>query len=82
MEIQWFSISMVYIMAWWLVFFIALPIGLRQPETMEAGHSTGAPEKAHLKIKAIVTTIVAIFVTWGFFIFLGSGIVTVRDVIQ
>ena len=59
---------MVYGIIWWLVFFIALPIGVRTPE--EAGERAvpgsveSAPVKPRLWLKAGVTTVLAALL-WG-----------------
>ena len=42
---NWFSGILVYIVIWWLVLFMVLPVGVKRVETVEAGHDRGAPEK-------------------------------------
>lgn len=71
--ITWFTVSMTYILSWWLAFFLLLPIGNRPPENPESGHSQGAPEKTYLTQKFIGATVLAIFMTWGFFELMQSG---------
>jgi len=59
---------MVYGIIWWLVFFMALPFGVRTPEeageTPEKGSAESAPVRPRLWLKAGVTTLVA-GVLWG-----------------
>lgn len=76
---NWFNISVVYILAWWLVFFMALPFGIQTPENPEEGHSSGAPRHPYLGRKALAATILAAFLTWGFFELIHSGLITVRE---
>lgn len=54
-----------YLIVWWLIFFMTLPFGAAPPEQPEAGHATSAPAKPRLMIKALVTTVLAGFATWG-----------------
>ncbi len=54
----------VYVVLWWLVFFAALPWGVRRNETPELGHDAGAPENPRLWTKAGITTVVAAGL-WG-----------------
>lgn len=48
-----------YVVIWWVVFFAALPFGVRTSEQPERGHDSGAPENPRLLRKALVTTGVA-----------------------
>ncbi len=63
---------MVYGIIWWLVFFIALPIGNRTAEEVgadvEPGHAESAPVKPRLWLKAGITTVAA-GLLWGIFQF-------------
>jgi predicted secreted protein len=58
-----YSGILVYVVIWWLVFFMTLPIGVRPPhevgETTDKGHDAGAPVKPRLWIKAGATTVIA-----------------------
>jgi predicted secreted protein len=61
---------MVYGIIWWLVFFIALPIGVRTAEEageeLEPGNAESAPVKPRLWLKAGITTLVA-GLLWGLY---------------
>jgi len=48
-----------YVMIWWVVFFAALPFGVRAAEQPERGHDDGAPENPQLLRKVLVTTGIA-----------------------
>lgn len=64
---SWFTVALFYLFCWWLVLFCVLPFGIRHETSPEAGHSTGAPVKAHLKRKLIITTLLTIVLTTLFF---------------
>ena len=65
---NWFSGIVVFVIIWWLVFFMTLPIGIRSPDEagveVEQGHAPSAPVRPRLLLKAGVTTAVSI-VLWG-----------------
>jgi predicted secreted protein len=60
---NFFSGLVVYVVLWWVIFFIALPIGVSPPhevgESAGPGHDAGAPVKPRLWIKAAATTVIA-----------------------
>lgn len=64
----WFSGIVVYVILWWLVFFMALPFGVRAPHevggTAEPGHAPSAPVRPRLWLKAGITTVIAAAL-WG-----------------
>lgn len=55
----------IYAFVWWILFFMALPFGVRRVETPEEGHSAGAPEKTYLWRKIIIVSVLAIPVTFA-----------------
>ena len=64
----WISGIVVYVVLWWLVFFMSLPIGVRSPhevgEVAEPGHEAGAPVRTHLPVKLLAATIISAAL-WG-----------------
>lgn len=64
---SWFTVALFYLFCWWLVLFCVLPFGIRHEKNPEAGHSRGAPVKAHLKGKVIITTLLTAALTILFF---------------
>jgi len=66
--LSWTAGIVVYVILWWLVFFISLPIGVHPPhevgEVAEAGHDTGAPVRTHLPVKFLAATVIAALL-WG-----------------
>ncbi len=64
----WFSGIVVFVIIGWLVFFMALPIGVRSPDEagieVEPGHASSAPVRPRLGLKAGITTAISV-VLWG-----------------
>lgn len=62
----WFQFFIFTSLLWWLVFFMALPIGVKTAAEAEeasvAGQEQGAPSKPLLRKKAFYTTLVTIAV--------------------
>ena len=67
-----------FLVVWWLVFFMALPLGVQADENPIPGADRGAPARPHLLMKALVTTILAALATWGIDWLLTSGLVDFR----
>lgn len=65
---SWLSGLVVYVILWWLVFFMALPVGVRsQAEEAEEGRhelvpgsTESAPVKPRLWVKALATSLIAL----------------------
>lgn len=80
---SWTSAIVVYVVAWWLIFFMLLPLGVRPPhelgEAAGPGHEAGAPVRPHLWKKALAATILAALL-WGLvFWAIGAGLVSFRN---
>ena len=79
----WTSAIVVYVMAWWLVFFMALPIGVKPPHEegseAEVGHEAGAPVKTHLFKKVVAATIISGLLTALIYWVVVSDIVSFRN---
>ncbi len=77
------TVLLVFVVAWWLVFFAVLPWGVRsQHETEEGvteGTEPGAPANPNLKKKIIVTTLIAIFLTTAYYLVATSGWISFRN---
>lgn len=48
----------VFIVIWWLVFFLSLPIGIDRHREVGDGGDPGAPANPRLWLKAKITTVV------------------------
>ncbi|MCE3233313.1 MAG: hypothetical protein K0R98_1570 [Rickettsiaceae bacterium] len=79
-----FSVVVVYVVVWWLVFFMALPIGIRHDENPQVGIKA-APSNPNLKIKIIATSIITLILTAIYFYLMQNGyfdFINVRSEIQ
>jgi predicted secreted protein len=59
----WTTAAAIYFVLWWVVLFVVLPFGIRNPdeagEVVAPGHDPGAPTVVALGKKLIWTTIVS-----------------------
>ena len=58
-----FEYFIIYVVIWWILFFISLPLGVRKSENLLPGQDSGAPEKTYLWKKFIIVSIVTIIFT-------------------
>ncbi len=61
---NWFTGLMVFVILWWLVWFMVLPIGVKVPDEVEKGHAPSAPSNPNLGIKFAATTLIS-GALWG-----------------
>ena len=73
---QIFTNFLFFIIIWWILFFIILPININVAQDSELGHSKSAPNKPFLLIKFIVTSILSIIILF-FLILLGFDLSTI-----
>jgi predicted secreted protein len=66
---QWLGSIFIYMVLWWVVLFVVLPMGVQRQENPEPGHDPGAPKSLNLKRKLLITTLIT-FVLWGIGVFL------------
>lgn len=50
------AIALVFVIVWSVIWFMALPFGVKPPAKPEPGHVPSAPEKPMLVRKALITT--------------------------
>ena len=78
----WFSAVLVFVIVWWLVFFMSLPVGARSyheaGEDVEVGNVSSAPMKPRLWTKAGVSTVIAAILTVVVYFLIDSGAVSFR----
>lgn len=53
----------VFAVSWWLILFIALPIGIKPAVNPEVGHAPSAPDSPNLRRKFKWVTVVALVST-------------------
>ncbi len=75
--------AVVYIVIWWIVFFMTLPIGVRPPheagEKAQPGNEAGAPVQPHIWIKIAVTSMIAAVLWGGFYWLMGTDLISFRN---
>lgn len=76
------TIILVYVIAWWMVFFAVLPFGVRSQhesdEGVTEGTEPGAPVNPKLKKKAVVTSLIALVLTAAYYYVATSGWISFR----
>ena len=53
----------IFVIFWWLILFLILPMGVKKQESVKFGNDPGAPKEPMLKKKFLVTTIIAFFLS-------------------
>ena len=75
---NWFTGVMVYVILWWLVWFMMLPIGVKVPDEVGKGHAASAPANPNLGIKAAATTLIS-GALWGVvYLVIASEVISFR----
>ncbi|MEC7491220.1 MAG: DUF1467 family protein [Pseudomonadota bacterium] len=78
----WFSTALVFIVVWWLMFFISLPIGARSYHEAgaqtEKGNVESAPMKPRLFLKVLLSTAFAVMATVLIYFLIDSGALSFR----
>ncbi|WP_417457170.1 DUF1467 family protein [Kordiimonas sp.] len=76
------TVILVYVIAWWMVFFCMLPVGIRSQTEANAheaeGVDPGAPVNPNLKKKILITTFVALVLTVAYYFLATSDLITFR----
>ena len=75
----WVGTGITFIITWWMVFFMALPWGVRRQEDPEPGHEAGAPENPRLWLKVVVTTGLTFVITALAWVAVDLGWISIRD---
>ncbi|MBB5751248.1 DUF1467 family protein [Prosthecomicrobium pneumaticum] len=66
---SWYSLVAIYFVIWWTILFAVLPFGIRTQEEVgevTLGTTASAPAQPMLVRKAIITSIVAAILVFGF----------------
>ena len=70
-----FECFIVYIVIWWILFFISLPMGIKKIKNAEPGHDSGAPDKTYLWKKFIIVSILTLIFTYIAVLIIKSNII-------
>ena len=71
-----FTHVLIFILIWWILFFILLPLKIKVPNTTEIGHAKSAPSKPFLLVKFLLTTLISGIILF-FLIFFGFDLSTI-----
>ena len=53
----------IFVISWWLILFLVLPVGISKQKNVKFGNDPGAPKEPMLKKKFLITTIIALILT-------------------
>ena len=71
-----FTHVLIFILVWWILFFIILPLKIKVPLKTEIGHAKSAPNKPFLLIKFLVTSLISAIILF-FLILFGFDLSTI-----
>ena len=54
-----FTHVLIFILIWWILFFIFLPLKIKVPDETMLGHAKSAPSKPYLLIKFVLTSLIS-----------------------
>ena len=57
-----FTNFILFIVIWWIIFFISLPIKISVPDKIDVGLATSAPKKTHIMLKVIITSAISLLI--------------------
>ena len=77
-----FGALVVFIIAWWMVFFMTLPFGVNTPETPGPGHADSAPDRPCLWLKASITTAITAALTGLAAVAVEYGSINFREMVE
>lgn len=75
------TLILIYAVIWWLVFFAALPVGVKHGQETEEqvdGADPGAPSNPNLKKKAFYTSLIALVITIAYYFLASSELISFR----
>lgn len=73
----------LFAVTWFMILFMVLPLFVKSQEEageVEPGTPAGAPDEPLMKKKLVWTTIAAVVIWCGLYLFIESGIVSVDDI--
>ena len=64
-----FTHVLIFILVWWILFFMLLPIKIKVPKNVESGHAKSAPSKPYLLTKFIATSLISALILFFLILF-------------
>ena len=71
-----FTHVLIFILIWWVLFFIILPLKIKVPNEVKIGHAKSAPSKPFLLIKFLLTSLISAIILF-FLIFFDFDLSTI-----
>lgn len=71
-----FSIGVIFVCVWWVIWFMLLPWGVRRVDDPEPGHDAGAPANARIGLKFAVATGITVVITGAIVAVIESGVIS------
>ena len=72
----------VYVILWWWVLFMALPVGVRREDDVQPGNDAGAPKKTMMVAKLVATTVIAALIWVAVDQVVRSDLISFREMIR
>ena len=57
-----FTNFIIFLLIWWIIFFISLPIRISVPVNQIKGHASSAPKKTYIVYKIMITTAISLII--------------------
>ena len=57
-----FTNFVLFIVIWWIIFFISLPLKISVPGIPEEGHASSAPKKTYIGFKVLITSALSVII--------------------
>lgn len=57
-----FTNFLLFVLIWWIIFFITLPIKISIPTDLQEGLATSAPIKTYIGLKVIISSIISVII--------------------
>ena len=64
----WVTGIVVYVLTWWVVLFMTLPLWVKPTEPGDIGYGFGPPKRPHMRRKLALTSAIAAVVWIGVYI--------------
>jgi predicted secreted protein len=77
--VNWFIAVAAYVVIWWIAIFAVLPFGARLSDEGDLGRAAGAPANPRLKLKVVVTSLIAAVLWLALYWAVTHGVVNFRD---
>jgi predicted secreted protein len=75
---NWFIAVAAYVVIWWITIFAVLPFGVKLSDEGDPGRAAGAPAHPRLKLKVIVTSLIAAVLWLALYWAVKAGVMNFR----